>query len=98
MWPAIVQSGQKALERFIRPHTAADVSFTHPRFPRPGVRKELEIDGQQVLMFWYRNQIYCIQARSPAEGAYSEGFIKAKFTQVNKPTGNVCTGQWVGSH
>lgn len=47
-----------------------------------GVRKELEIDGRQVLLFWYRNQIYCTQARSPAEGAYSEGFIKAKFTQV----------------
>jgi hypothetical protein len=46
------------------------------------VCKELEIDGRQVLMFWYRNQIYCTQARSPAEGAYSEGFIKAKFTQV----------------
>ncbi|GLC67473.1 hypothetical protein PLESTF_000561300 [Pleodorina starrii] len=46
-----------------------------------GVRKELEVDGRQVLMFWYRNQIYCIEARSPAEGAYSEGFIKAKFTQ-----------------
>jgi nitrite reductase/ring-hydroxylating ferredoxin subunit len=34
-----------------------------------------------VLLFWYRNQIYAIAARSPAEGAYSEGFIKAKFTQ-----------------
>ncbi|KAF8062044.1 OVA1 [Scenedesmus sp. PABB004] len=32
-------------------------------------------------MFWYRNAIYAIEARSPAEGAYSEGFIKAKFTQ-----------------
>jgi len=46
-----------------------------------GVRKEVSVDGQQVLLFWYRNQIYCIQARSPAEGAYSEGFVKAKFTQ-----------------
>jgi len=47
-----------------------------------GVRKEVEVDGRQVLMFWYRNQLYAIEARSPAEGAYSEGFIKAKFTQV----------------
>lgn len=47
-----------------------------------GVRKELEVDGRTVLLFWYRNQIYCIESRSPAEGAYSEGFIKAKFTQV----------------
>ncbi|KXZ49566.1 hypothetical protein GPECTOR_20g421 [Gonium pectorale] len=46
-----------------------------------GVRKEVEVDGRQVLLFWYRNQICCIEARSPAEGAYSEGFIKAKFTQ-----------------
>lgn len=49
-----------------------------------GVRKEFDVEGRQVLMFWYRNQIYAIEARSPAEGAYSEGFIKAKFTQVRK--------------
>jgi hypothetical protein len=47
-----------------------------------GVRKEVEVDGTAVLLFWYRNAIYAIQARSPAEGAYSEGFIKAKFTQA----------------
>jgi len=46
-----------------------------------GVRKEVEVDGRQVLLFWYRNQIYAIESRSPAEGAYSEGFITAKFTQ-----------------
>ncbi|GFR51543.1 hypothetical protein Agub_g13961 [Astrephomene gubernaculifera] len=46
-----------------------------------GVRKEVDVDGRQVLLFWYRNEIYCIEARSPAEGAYSEGFIRAKFTQ-----------------
>lgn len=34
-----------------------------------------------MLLFWYRNEIYAIDARSPAEGAYSEGFLKAKFTQ-----------------
>ena len=39
------------------------------------------MEGKSVLLFWYRNQIYAIEARSPAEGAYSEGFIKAKFTQ-----------------
>lgn len=61
----------------------------HP-FPLPaaaaafaaGVRKEFDVNGLQVLMFWYRNQPYAIEARSPAEGAYAEGFIKAKFTQV----------------
>jgi hypothetical protein len=46
------------------------------------VRKEFDVEGRQLLMFWYRNQIYAIEARSPAEGAYSEGFIRAKFTQV----------------
>ncbi len=53
--------------------------------PTIGVRKEVEVDERQVLLFWYRNQIYCIEARSPAEGAYSEGFIKAKFTQASDP-------------
>lgn len=46
-----------------------------------GVRKEVEVDGVPVLMFWYRNEIFAIETRSPAEGAYSEGFVKAKFTQ-----------------
>ena len=45
------------------------------------MRKEVEVDGRQVLLFWYRNQIYAIEGRAPSEGAYSEGFIKAKFTQ-----------------
>ena len=59
----------------------------------PGVRKEVEVDGRQVMLFWYRNQMYCIQSRSPAEGAFSEGFITAKFTQV----GNVLLGLKVTS-
>ena len=46
-----------------------------------GVRKEVNVSDQSILLFWYRNQIYAISSRSPAEGAYSEGFIKAKFTQ-----------------
>lgn len=46
-----------------------------------GVRKEVEVNGRPVLLFWYRNQVYAIEGRSPAEGAYSEGFITAKFTQ-----------------
>lgn len=57
-------------------------SLAPRRHAPPGVRKEVEVDGRSVLIFWYRNQIYCIQAKSPAEGAYSEGFIKAKFSQV----------------
>lgn len=46
-----------------------------------GVRKEVRVEGKSILLFWYRNQIYAIESRSPAEGAYSEGFIRAKFTQ-----------------
>lgn len=46
-----------------------------------GVRKEIRVEGKSALIFWYRNEIYAIEARSPAEGAYSEGFIRAKFTQ-----------------
>lgn len=54
-----------------------------------GVRKEVRAEGKTVMLFWYRNQIYAIEARSPAEGAYSEGFIKAKFTQ------DFCIGAWL---
>lgn len=72
--------------------TAASSSSSSPPPPgfvpvlRPedlpkGTRKEVRVDGKTVLLFWYRNQIYAIEARSPAEGAYSEGFIRAKFTQ-----------------
>lgn len=46
------------------------------------MRKEFDVNGLSVLTFWYRNQLYAIESRSPAEGAYAEGFIKAKFTQV----------------
>lgn len=46
-----------------------------------GARKEVKVQGISALLFWYRNELYAIEARSPAEGAYSEGFITAKFTQ-----------------
>lgn len=46
-----------------------------------GSRREVRVAGRPVLLFWYRNQIYAIEARSPAEGAYSEGFADAKLTQ-----------------
>jgi len=26
-----------------------------------GVRKEFDVEGRQILMFWYRNQIYAIR-------------------------------------
>lgn len=56
-------------------------SSRHRQCILTGVRKEVRVNGQTLLLFWYRNQIYCTEARSPAEGAYSEGLIKGKFTQ-----------------
>jgi nitrite reductase/ring-hydroxylating ferredoxin subunit len=46
-----------------------------------GVRKEVVVEGYNILLFWYRNEIFAIEARSPSEGAYSEGFMQSKFTQ-----------------
>ena len=46
-----------------------------------GVRKEVVVEGLDILIFWYRNEIYAIEARSPSEGAFSEGFMQSKFTQ-----------------
>ena len=60
---------------------ATFVPVMRPEDLPKGVRKEVRVEGKSVLLFWYRNQIYAIEARSPAEGAYSEGFIRAKFTQ-----------------
>jgi nitrite reductase/ring-hydroxylating ferredoxin subunit len=46
-----------------------------------GTRREVRVDGVAVLLFWYRSSIYAIENRSPAEGAYSEGFANARLTQ-----------------
>jgi len=48
-----------------------------------GARKKIRIDCRSVLLFWYKKKVYAIDPRSPAEGAYSEGFTKASFTQNN---------------
>lgn len=50
-----------------------------------GTRKLASLpDGsnQEVLLLWYRGEIYCIENRSPAEGAYSEGLFGARYTQT----------------
>lgn len=60
---------------------ASFIPVMRPEDLPKGVRKEVRVEGKSVLLFWYRNQIYAIESRSPAEGAYSEGFIRAKFTQ-----------------
>jgi len=46
-----------------------------------GIRKLVQVDGVRILLFWYRNEIYAIESRSPAEGAYSQSFFEATFTK-----------------
>jgi len=46
-----------------------------------GERKEIRKENLNVLLFWYKGNVCAIDPRSPAEGAYSEGFLKATFTQ-----------------
>ena len=36
------------------------------------------------MMLWYRNDLYAIEPRSPAEAAYSEGFEQSKLTLDGK--------------
>ncbi|GFP93322.1 hypothetical protein PHJA_001476600 [Phtheirospermum japonicum] len=36
-----------------------------------------------VLLLWYKDGVFAIENRSPAEGAYSEGLLNAKLTQQN---------------
>lgn len=40
--------------------------------------------GKSALLFWYRDAVYAVEPRSPAEGAYSEGFLEARLTQVRR--------------
>lgn len=47
-----------------------------------GDRKVVQTgNGKTMMLFWYRNEVYAIESRSPAEGAYSTGFADAKLTQ-----------------
>ena len=46
-----------------------------------GDRKKIDALGKSILLFWYRDSICAIESRSPSEGAYSEGFEKARLTQ-----------------
>lgn len=47
-----------------------------------GERRVIIQDGEAILLLWYKDQVYAIENRSPAEGAYSEGLLNAKLTQV----------------
>jgi nitrite reductase/ring-hydroxylating ferredoxin subunit len=42
-------------------------------FPR-GKRVKVSLGGRNAVLLWFRNVVYAIEERSPAEGAYSEGF------------------------
>ncbi|OAY63878.1 uncharacterized protein LOC109722742 [Ananas comosus] len=46
-----------------------------------GERRVIVQDGETILLLWYKDEIFAIENRSPAEGAYSEGFLNAKLTQ-----------------
>ncbi|KAG8089408.1 hypothetical protein GUJ93_ZPchr0011g27481 [Zizania palustris] len=46
-----------------------------------GERRVIVQDGEEILLLWYKDQIYAIENRSPAEGAYTEGLLNAKLTQ-----------------
>lgn len=48
-----------------------------------GERRLVRQNGETILLLWYRNEIYAIESTSPAEGAYSEGFLNAKLTQAS---------------
>lgn len=37
--------------------------------------------GETILLLWYKDKIFAIENRSPAEGAYTEGLLNAKLTK-----------------
>ncbi|XP_019152159.1 PREDICTED: uncharacterized protein LOC109148861 [Ipomoea nil] len=46
-----------------------------------GERRVIIQNGETILLLWYKDDIFAIENRSPAEGAYSEGLLNAKLTQ-----------------
>ncbi|KAI3963879.1 hypothetical protein MKX01_028375 [Papaver californicum] len=46
-----------------------------------GERRVIIQDDEVILLLWYKDEIFAIENRSPAEGAYSEGLLNAKLTQ-----------------
>ncbi|MED6179572.1 hypothetical protein PIB30_001864 [Stylosanthes scabra] len=46
-----------------------------------GERRVIIQEGETILLLWYKDEIFAIENRSPAEGAYSEGLLNAKLTQ-----------------
>jgi nitrite reductase/ring-hydroxylating ferredoxin subunit len=62
-------------------HPCARAPASRARRAAPGSRQQVAAGGKSALLFWYRDEVYAVEARSPAEGAYSEGFLTARFTQ-----------------
>lgn len=50
-----------------------------------GERRVIIQNDESILLLWYKDQVLAIENRSPAEGAYTEGLLNAKLTQVSKP-------------
>lgn len=48
-----------------------------------GERRVIIQDGETILLLWYKDEVFAIENKSPAEGAYSEGLLNAKLTQVS---------------
>ncbi|KDP45628.1 hypothetical protein JCGZ_17235 [Jatropha curcas] len=46
-----------------------------------GERRVILQDGETILLLWYKDEVFAIENRSPAEGAYTEGLLNAKLTQ-----------------
>lgn len=46
-----------------------------------GERRVIVQDGEAILLLWYKDEVFAIENRSPAEGAYTEGLLNAKLTQ-----------------
>jgi len=62
--------------------TEEDYTLACPLSEVPkGTRKLVTIEGANLLLFWYRNELFAIENRSPAEGAFSQGFEQARLTQ-----------------
>ncbi|GKV09252.1 hypothetical protein SLEP1_g20778 [Rubroshorea leprosula] len=46
-----------------------------------GERRVIIQEEETILLLWYKDEVFAIENRSPAEGAYSEGLLNAKLTQ-----------------
>ncbi|KAK8949620.1 hypothetical protein KSP39_PZI006136 [Platanthera zijinensis] len=46
-----------------------------------GERRVIVQGGETILLLWHKTELFAIENRSPAEGAYTEGLLNAKLTQ-----------------